>query len=121
METAAFPGLLPLLFQPGIETAEGVALQPLHGTAAVQNGHQFRPFLFHRPPVLYVWFTNTVSGNFFAPVAWQATFVKLISPEFCFKKKTAPGINPLPSQDLFHWPALRQLIHQFVQAPDLMH
>ena len=27
----------------------------------------------------------------------------------------------LPAQDLLHWPALGQFIHQLVQVPDLLH
>ena len=40
--------LLLLLFDHGVEAADGVALQPLHGAAAVQNEHQFRQILFHK-------------------------------------------------------------------------
>ena len=40
--------LLLLFFDHGVEAADGVALQPLHGAAAVQNEHQFRQILFHK-------------------------------------------------------------------------
>lgn len=46
-------GLLLLLFDHGVEAADGVPLQPLHGAAAVQNEHQFRQILLHKnPPML---------------------------------------------------------------------
>ena len=41
-------GLLLLLFDHGVEAADGVALQSLHGAAAVQNEHQFRQILLHK-------------------------------------------------------------------------
>ena len=40
-------GLLFLLFQHGVETADGVLLQSLHGTAAVQDEYQLRQIRFH--------------------------------------------------------------------------
>ena len=39
--------LLLLLFDHGVEAANGVALQPLHRAAAVQDEHQFRQILLH--------------------------------------------------------------------------
>ena len=39
--------LLFLLFEHGVEAADGVPLQPLHGAAAVQDEHQFRQILLH--------------------------------------------------------------------------
>ena len=41
-------GLLLLLFDHGVEAADGVAFQPLHGAAAVQDEHQFRQILLHK-------------------------------------------------------------------------
>lgn len=40
--------LLLLFFNHGVESADGVVLQPLHGTAAVQDEHQFRQILLHK-------------------------------------------------------------------------
>ena len=39
--------LLFLLFDHGVETADGVPLQPLHGTATVQDENKFRQILLH--------------------------------------------------------------------------
>ena len=36
------PGLLLLLFDHGVEAADGVRLQPRHRAAAIQNKNQFR-------------------------------------------------------------------------------
>ena len=52
--------LLLLLFQHGIEAADGVPLQPLHGAAAVQNKYQLGQILVHKnPPILCGWLTTT--------------------------------------------------------------
>ena len=40
--------LLLLLFDHGVEAADGVPLQSLHGAAAVQDEHQFRQILLHK-------------------------------------------------------------------------
>ena len=54
-------GLLLLLFDHGVEAADGVVLQPLHGAAAVQNEYQFLKFFFIKIPLCcVVWFTSTV-------------------------------------------------------------
>ena len=37
-----------LLFQHGIKATDGVCLQTVHGTAAIQNEYQFRQILFHK-------------------------------------------------------------------------
>ena len=43
----SFAGFLFLLFDHGVEAADGVPLQPLHGAAAVQDENKFRQILFH--------------------------------------------------------------------------
>ena len=44
--------LLFLLFYHGVEAADGVPLQPLHGAAAVQDEHQFRQILLQKSPLM---------------------------------------------------------------------
>ena len=55
-------GLLLLLFDHGVEAADGVPLQSLHGAAAVQDEHQFRQIFLHNrsPYTVLFWFTSTV-------------------------------------------------------------
>ena len=36
-----------LLFQHGIEAADSILLQPLHGATAIKDKHQFRQIFFH--------------------------------------------------------------------------
>ena len=57
-------GPLLLLFQLGIEAADGIGLQPLHGTAAVQNEHQFGQILFHKqiPHTMLFWLQAQYRG-----------------------------------------------------------
>ena len=40
--------LLLLLCEHGVEAADGVPLQPLHGTATVQDENKFRQILLHK-------------------------------------------------------------------------
>ena len=42
-----FPVNLLLLFDHAVESADRVALQPAHGTAAVQNKYEFGNVVFH--------------------------------------------------------------------------
>lgn len=48
---------LPLFFQHTVVSADRIALQPAHGTAAVQDHHQFSQILFHcvHPPVFFIY------------------------------------------------------------------
>ena len=46
-------GLLFLLFDHGVEAADGVLFQSAHGAAAVKDEDQFRQILFHDKNLLY--------------------------------------------------------------------
>ena len=46
------PRLLLLLFQHGVEAADGVVLQPRHGAAAIQDKYDFREIVVHKKSLL---------------------------------------------------------------------
>ena len=70
-------GLPLLLLQHGVEAADGVPLQALHGAAAVQDKDQFRSVLFHckTPYAVFVSYKHSIGGFGCYGVACRATFV----------------------------------------------